>query len=194
MPTGTSSRALAPAEIGDRLRAQFGDDILDVQDQSGHAVVSVTPSRYRELAQFLRDDPDLALDYFDFSAGVDMGGGPSASEDGEEGEAAAPSGPRFQVITHLFSIRHNHHVRLKVGLDGDEPRCQSLSSIYAGANWHERETWELFGIVFEGHPHLVKLLLPEPFEGHPLRKDFELMSRVAKPWPGAVEGEEDEEE
>ena len=108
--------------------------------------------------------------------------------------ARTPSGPRFQVITHLFSTAHNHHVRLKVGLDGDEPTCQSLSAVYAGANWHERETWELFGIVFEGHPHLVKLLLPEPFEGHPLRKDFELMSRVAKPWPGAVEGEEEEEE
>jgi NADH-quinone oxidoreductase subunit C len=194
MPTSTSGRTLAPAEIGDRVRAQFGDDVTAVEDQFGHAVITVSPARYRELAQFLRDDPDLALDYFDFSAGVDMGGGP-APEGAEEAEAAeAPSsGPRFQVITHLFSTRHNHHVRLKVGL-GDGEACQSLSSVYPGANWHERETWELFGIVFEGHPHLVKLLLPEPFEGHPLRKDFELMSRVAKPWPGAVEGEEEEEE
>ena len=62
-----------------------------------------------------------------------------------------------------------------------------------GANWCERETWELFGIAFDGHPHLVKLVLPEQFEGHPLRKSFALMSREAKPWPGAVEGEEVED-
>jgi NADH-quinone oxidoreductase subunit C len=60
----------------------------------------------------------------------------------------------------------------------------TISDLYPGANWHERETWELFGIGFEGHPQLVKLLLPEQFEGHPLRKDFKLMTRVAKPWPG----------
>jgi NADH-quinone oxidoreductase subunit C len=164
------------ADIGDRLRAQFGDDILDLQEEFGHAVVSVAPGRYEELARFLRDDPDFALDFFDFTGGVDLG---------EQG---------LEVITHLFSTSHNHHVRLRVACDKESPRCPSLSAVYAGANWHERETWELFGIVFDDHPHLVKLLLPEPFEGHPLRKDFELMSRVAKPWPGAVEGEEEEEE
>src|SRR5438477_9041220 len=120
MPTSTSGRTLAPAEIGDRVRAQFGDDVTAVDEQFGHAVITVGPHRYRELAQFLRDEPDIACDYFDFSAGVDMGGGP-APEGSEEAEAAeapeAPSsGPRFQVITHLFSTRHNHHVRLKVGL------------------------------------------------------------------------------
>jgi NADH-quinone oxidoreductase subunit C len=178
MPTGTTGRTLAPAEIGDLLRAQFGDDILSVEEQFGHAVVSVTPGRYRELALFLRDDPDLDLDYYDFTAGVDFGE--------ERG---------FQVITHLFSTRNNHHVRLKVAVpDRESPSCQTLSGVYAGANWGERETWELFGIVFEGHPHLVKLLLPEPFEGHPLRKDFELMTRVVKPWPGEAEGEEVEDE
>jgi NADH-quinone oxidoreductase subunit C len=168
--------ALDPAAMGERLRAQFGDDVEDVADQFGHAVVTVKPARYREIAEFLRDDPDLALDYFDFTAGVDLG---------ESG---------FQVITHLYSTGHNHHVRLKVALGAEDPVCPTLSDIYAGANWHERETWELFGVRFEGHPHLVKLLLPEPFEGHPLRKDFELMTRVAKPWPGAPEGEEIEDD
>src|ERR671931_676432 len=170
------AQALSPTEIGERLRAQFGDAIQDVADQAGHAVVTVVPERYPEVAEFLRDDPDLDLDFFDFTGGVDFG---------DRG---------FQVVTHLYSTIHSHHVRLKVVLPREDPRCPTLSSVYPGANWHERETWELFGIAFEGHPHLVKLLLPEPFEGHPLRKDFELMSRVAKPWPGAVEGEEEEEE
>ena len=168
--------ALQPAEIGDRLRAQFGEDVLDVTDQFGHAVIGVAPARYREIATFLRDDPDLSLDYFDVTAGVDLG---------DEG---------FEVITHLYSTRHNHHVRLKVRCGRENPTCPTLSGVYPGANWGERETWELFGVHFEGHPHLVKLLLPEPFEGHPLRKDFELMTRVAKPWPGAPEGEELEDE
>ena len=88
---------------------------------------------------------------------------------------------------------NNHRVRLKVPCDASDPHCPTVSDIWAGANWHERETHELFGIVFDGHPHLVKLVLPEQFEGHPLRKDFVLMSREAKPWPGATEGEEVEE-
>jgi NADH-quinone oxidoreductase subunit C len=81
-------------------------------------------------------------------------------------------------------------VRLKVQCDAAEPHCPTISDIWPGANWFEREAWELFGIVFDGHPHLVKLVLPEQFEGHPLRKDFALMTREAKPWPGEAEGEE----
>ncbi|MBI4261417.1 MAG: NADH-quinone oxidoreductase subunit C [Actinobacteria bacterium] len=171
-----SRSPLAPPEIAERLRARFGEDVLDHQDVFGHAVVTVTPARYREVVAFLRDDRELAFDFFDFLGGVDYG---------ERG---------IEVVTHLYSTVHNHHVRVKVRAESEDARVPTISDLYAGANWHEREAWELFGVSFEGHPHLVKLLLPEPFEGHPLRKDFELMSRVAKPWPGAVEGEEEEEE
>jgi NADH-quinone oxidoreductase subunit C len=72
----------------------------------------------------------------------------------------------------------------------DNPTLQTLSGVWRGANWHERETWELFGVLFEGHPHLVKLLLPSDFEGYPMRKEFLLMTREAKEWPGAKEPEE----
>jgi NADH-quinone oxidoreductase subunit C len=172
----SSQRPLPPPEIETRLRAQFGDDVLSFEDQHRHAVVTITPARYREAVKFLRDDPDLAFDYCDFSAGVDLG---------DEG---------FEVVTHLFSTSHIHNVRVKVKLPHEDPVCPTISDLYAGVNWHERETREMFGIEFEGHPQPVKLLLPEPFEGNPLRKDFPLMSREAKPWPGAVEGEEEEEE
>lgn len=172
----SSPRPLPPPEIETRLRAQFGDDVVSFEDQHGHAVVQVTPERYREVTKFLRDEPDLAFDYCDFSAGVDLG---------DEG---------FEVVTHLYSTSHVHNVRVKVKLPHEDPVCPTISDLYAGANWHERETREMFGIEFEGHPQPVKLLLPEPFEGNPLRKDFPLMSREAKPWPGAVEGEEEEEE
>jgi len=144
----------------------------------GHAVLTVSPDRLVEMARFLRDDPDLAFDYFEFLAGVDY----------------MPKGGGFEVITHLYSTRHVHHVRLKVECPAEDPHCPTLREVWSGADWHEREANEMFGIVFDGHPHLVKLLLPEQFEGNPLRKDFALMSREAKPWPGAVpEGEEIEE-
>ena len=172
-----SPNRLSPAEITDRLRAQFGQDVVDAQDVHGHAVFGVTPARYAEIARFLRDEPDLAFDYFDFLGAVDY----------------TPKGRGFEVATHLYSTRHGHHVRLKVECDPADPHCPTLSGLWPGADWHEREANEMFGIVFDGHSHLVKLLLPEQFEGHPLRKDFALMTREAKPWPGATEGEEIEE-
>jgi NADH-quinone oxidoreductase subunit C len=100
----------------------------------------------------------------------------------------------MEVVTHLHSTSLGHDARVKVRLPAEEPTCPTISDLYATANWHEREAAEMFGIVFEGHPLPVKLLLPEPFDGHPLRKDFPLMSREAKPWPGAAEGDEEEEE
>jgi NADH:ubiquinone oxidoreductase subunit C len=171
-----SRSPLRPTEIFQRLRAQFGDDILATEEVHGHAVVNVRPGRYQELAAFLRDDPALDFDFFDFLTGVDY----------------QPKGRGFEVVTHLYSNRRNHHVRLKVACEAENPRCPTLSGVWDGANWCERETAELFGIEFEGHPHLVKLVLPEQFEGHPLRKDFILMTREAKPWPGGVEGAEEE--
>ncbi len=168
---------LKPPEVGERLRAQFGEDVSDVTDQDGHAVMTISVGRFRELVQTLRDDPDFDCDYFDFSSAVDY-----------------PEQGQLEVVTHLYSNARNHNIRVKVRVPRDEPRCPSIADLYPGANWSERETWELFGVVFEDHPHLVKLVLPEPFEGYPLRKDFVLMSRRAKPWPGAPEGEEEEEE
>jgi len=173
----SSPSRLSPAEIADRLRAQFGDDVQAADDVHGHAVIRVSPGRYQEMARFLRDEPDLGFDYFDFLAGVDY----------------TPKGGGYEVVAHLYSTRNNQNVRLKVECAAEEPRCPTLSGLWPGADWHEREAAELFGIVFDGHPHLVKLLLPEQFEGHPLRKDFALMTREAKPWPGAVEAEEIEE-
>jgi NADH-quinone oxidoreductase subunit C len=173
----SSPSRLSPADIADRLRAQFGQDLTADDDVHGHPVATVAPGRLQELALLLRDDPELDFDFFDFLAGVDY----------------TPKGRGYEVVTHVYSTRHNHHVRFKVECDAANPHCPSISEVWPGANWFERETWELFGIVFDGHPHLVKLVLPEQFDGHPLRKDFVLMTREAKPWPGEVEGEEEEE-
>jgi NADH-quinone oxidoreductase subunit C len=173
----SSPSPLSTTEIAERLRAQFGDDILATEDVHGHAVATVKSERYQEVARFLRDEPELGFDLFDFLAVVDY----------------TPKGGGFQVVAHLYSTTNNHNARLKVDCDAAEPHCPTLSELWPGANWHEREAAELFGVVFDGHPHLMKLLLPEQFEGHPLRKDFALMSREAKPWPGATEDEEIDE-
>ena len=166
---------LSPPDVEGRLRARFGEDLVEFADAFGHASATVSVGRYREVIEFCRDEPDLDCDYCEFVSGVDLG---------EEG---------FEVVTHLWSTHHHHNVRIKARLSRDEPVCPSIWDLYAGANWHERETMEMFGIEFTGHPQPVKLLLPEPFEGNPLRKDFVLMTRVAKPWPGESEIEEDAE-
>ncbi len=97
---------------------------------------------------------------------------------------------RFQVFARLYSIRRKLGVTLKADLDDDEPRVASIHDIYFGADWHERETWEMYGFLFEGHPRLTHIYLPGEFEGFPLRKDFPLLAREVKPWPGIVDVED----
>jgi NADH-quinone oxidoreductase subunit C len=162
-------------EMEQRLRARLGDGVLGFEDRFGHAVVRIAVEHYRDTAGFLRDDPDFAMDFLDLTCAVDYG------EDGME------------IVTHLYSTQHHHQVRILVRCPAQDLHCPTLSDIYPGANWHERETTEMFGVTFDGHPLPVKLLLAEGFEGHPLRKDFSLMSREVKPWPGATEGEDEEE-
>ena len=169
---------LSPDEAGSRLRARFGDDVVDVAEQHGHVVATVTRERYHDVCRFLRDEPEFACDYADFTSGVDWGE--------ERG---------FEVLTHLFSTGAPPQPAGQGGAARRRRRSiATVSDLWPTCDWHERETAEMFGIRFQGHPQPVKLLLAEPFEGHPMRKDFPLMTREAKPWPGAVEGEEDEEE
>ncbi len=100
---------------------------------------------------------------------------------------------RFQVFCRLANVRRHTEPHLEVTIKADLPdddlRVASLVPLFAGANWHERECWEMFGITFDGHPGLRHLYLPGEFEGHPLRKDFPLLARLVKPWPGIVDVE-----
>lgn len=96
---------------------------------------------------------------------------------------------RFQVFARLYSTARHEGVILKADLDPDAPRVATWSDLYPGADWCERETWEMYGFAFDGHPNLIKLYLPGEFEGFPLRKDFPLLSREVKPWPGLVDVE-----
>ncbi|MBN99806.1 MAG: hypothetical protein CL438_03955 [Acidimicrobiaceae bacterium] len=96
---------------------------------------------------------------------------------------------RFQLICRVYSISRKIGVMIKADLPDNDPRALSLIPIYAGANWHEREAREMFGLTFDEHPDLRNIYLPGDFEGHPLRKDYPLLSRRMKPWPGIVDVE-----
>ena len=106
---------------------------------------------------------------------------------------------RFQVFARYFSVESCRGLIVKADLDDSDPRVPTLTKVYAGADWHERETWEMYGFWIDGHPHLVHLYLPGGFEGYPMRKDFPLLAREVKPWPGLtnvepIAGSADEEE
>jgi NADH-quinone oxidoreductase subunit C len=153
--------------------------------------------------------------FFDFVAGIDwlpspFGRDMDAQEDHEVNGTEAKEPPamttgyaggdtRFQVFARVYSIERQLGVTIKADLPDDDLRIDSLVSTYAGANWHERETAEMYGIEFVGHPNPQRLYLPLGFEGHPLRKDFPLLARRVKPWPGIADvepmpgGDDDEE-
>jgi NADH-quinone oxidoreductase subunit C len=178
----SQTRPMAPEALADHLLERLGKHVVDHVIQYGQLTVTVVPEALPGAVQLCRDDPRLAFDFFDFMTGVDE------REDG------------FAVITHLYSVRHRHHIQIRALATGgrDEPRLPTISHLYAGANWHEREAYDMFGVVFDGHPRLLpRILTVENFEGFPLRKDFLLMTREVKPWPGlkepkAVEDTDDE--
>lgn len=162
------------------------------------------------------DDADVAPESPEAGAEDGAGGADGASGagtgttnvnvDAADDEPAAPTvqtglaggESRFQVMLRLTSSTEHRSVVFRADLTDDSPTVASISSIYGGANWHERETWEMFGFWFDGHPNLIHIYLPGSFEGYPLRKDFPLLAREVKPWPGLINvepiaGEADEE-
>ncbi|HEX5596749.1 MAG TPA: NADH-quinone oxidoreductase subunit C [Micromonosporaceae bacterium] len=164
---------MTPEEIGARLAGALAESDVTVGVSGGEAyaraTVDVPIGSWRAAVQAARDDAELACDFFDWLSAVD-----------EE-----VSG--FDVVAHLWSTRHRHGVLLRTRVPRDGAEVPSIVDLFPGADWHERETHEMFGIGFAGRPDPQPLLLPPQFEGHPLRKEFVLASRVAKPWPGAKE-------
>jgi len=165
---------MTPEEVGERLAGLLGEAGLQPQavatSVSGggthaRAAVDVPASSWPAAARIARDG--LGLNFFDWLSAVD---------DLDEG---------FTIVAHLWSTGERFGVLLRTRIPRDAATLESIVGVYPGAAWHERETCEMFGIGFPGD--LPSLLLAPEFEGHPLRKDFVLASRVAKPWPGAKE-------
>jgi NADH-quinone oxidoreductase subunit C len=118
--------------------------------------VYIERSALREACGLLRDDTNCPFNFLSDVTCVDW----------------YPTQPRFEVIYHLFSISNKERVRLKVRLNGEAPAVESVTSVWPAANYFEREVFDLFGVRFTGHPYLRRLLMPEEWEGHPLRKDY----------------------
>ncbi|HKH26577.1 MAG TPA: NADH-quinone oxidoreductase subunit C [Acidimicrobiia bacterium] len=185
-------------ELLARLERELGDGIVESADAFGMLVVRVKPDAWRRAAEVSKRE--LECDYLSFIAGIDW---QPAPREGEEagGDTSSPVQPtemtfgvagsagRLQVFAHVESTKRRWGVTLKTDVDERDPRAESWVTTYPGADWHERECWEMFGVAFDGHPSLRHLYLPSEFEGHPLRKDYPLLARVVKPWPGLVDVE-----
>ncbi|WP_412098927.1 NADH-quinone oxidoreductase subunit C [Micromonospora sp. BRA006-A] len=169
---------MTPEEVGRRVVALLApvEATASVSGGQGYAraTVDVPLANWADAVRAARDDAELELDFLDWLSAVDE------LADG------------FDVVLHLWSVRHRHGLLLRTRVPRDTPVVASVVDLFPGAAWHERETHEMFGIDFAGHGELRPLLLPPEFEGHPLRKEFVLASRVAKPWPGAKEPGESE--
>src|SRR3970282_440129 len=144
-----------------RLRGPWGARVLETHNHLGDHTAVVARGGIVDALTFCRDDAELRFDMLMDLTAVDYLKFPGRED-----------GPRFDVVYHLYSVAHNHRVRLKVRVEQDAPLVPTATGLWPIANWLEREVWDMFGIRFEGHPDLRRLLMYEEFVGHPLREDY----------------------
>ena len=143
-----------PTELADRVRGRFADVLVAREE----VTAIVGRDDLLDALVTLRDDPELSFDFLSSLTATDW-----PNQD-----------PRFWVAYELRSMTAKHRLRLKVGVPGSDPHIPSVTALFPTANWHEREVFDFYGIVFDGHPDLTRILLPDDWEGFPLRKDEEL--------------------
>ena len=185
------------AGVLDQFRGELGDALVDSHLLPGDDLwLRIRTDAWRAAGVAARQ---LGFDYFCFLSAMDwmpspFGRGeddptqPPPERDDTIRQGYAGGETRFQLLARVGDVKRHVSVTLKVDVP-DSLVIESWVPVYAGANWHERETWEMFGITFAGHPDLRHIYLPLGFEGFPLRKDFPLLARMVKPWPGIVDVE-----
>ncbi len=198
------------ADLLARLAAEIGAEaVLESAEACGDLVVRVALDAWANAAAACRRT--LGFDYLCFISGIDWMPMPAVGGDDATTDTSAPTQPtettygvagsagRFQAFARVLSTRvARSGLTLKVDVPTANPHLPSWCATFPGADWHERECWEMYGFIFDGHPSLRHLYLPHEFEGFPLRKDFPLLAREVKPWPGLVNvegmpGEADDE-
>ena len=153
--TAGMSDAMTPEEIHARLKDRFGEAVAEWRPAAqGESWVAVSAGNLVEMARFLRDDPTLAFDFLRIVSGVDRG-------------------EHLSSMYHLYSYTHFHSVTLRVDVPREAPLVPSVAGVWSAAEWHERESFDMVGLEYEGHPNPRRILLPEDWEGYPLRKDYE---------------------
>jgi NADH-quinone oxidoreductase subunit C len=145
-------------ELTKRYKSRFGDAILETWTDRNQAILVVARQKLTQIARFSRDDEEF--DYLVDLTAVDW---PRREK-------------RFDIVLNLYSFKKNRRLRLKVQATAEEP-VPSVTGIWSTANWLEREVYDMFGIIFEGHPDLKRLLLPEEWQGYPLRKDYDILTQ-----------------
>ncbi len=148
-------------EILEALKTAGADPSAEIAASVDQPTLVVARERIVDVCKALHDTPSLRFECLDLTA-VDFW----------------PGEPRFQVVYHMASLEHGQRLRLKVYLPGEDAHVATVSALWPGTNWMEREVFDLFGIVFDGHPDLRRVLMPEDWEGHPLRKDYPVQIRM----------------
>ena len=148
---------MTPKEIYEHLTEQFGDSVLNLDTElAGDPSVHVVPTAIAEVSEYLSQTERLAFDSLMCLSGADL----NAKEE------------NLYVVYHLYSMKHRHSVVLKTAVPKTEPHLSTVSHIWRTADWHEREAYDLYGILFNGHTDLRRILLPDDWDGYPLRKDY----------------------
>lgn len=145
--------------VVEKLTSKFPDSVLEVKEFRNETTVHIKKEDIVSVCTFLRDDESSRFDYCSDICGAD---------------AYTPEN-RFEVIYHLYSIPLKHRIRLKVFVDESDLRCPSVTSVWPGAEWPERETYDMIGVHFDGNKDMRRMYMPEEFEYYPLRKDFPMM-------------------
>jgi NADH-quinone oxidoreductase subunit C len=150
---------MEPLQIAEGLKTKFPDDVLSIDEYRGQVSLLVKKYNILDICRYLHDTPEISMDHLRDLTAVDYLGKKDV---------------RFEVVYHLYSIEHRNMLRLKAQVSEDDCSIKSVVPVWQGADCHERECYDLFGVSFEGHPDLRRILLPEDWEGHPLRKDYPL--------------------
>ena len=158
--------------LADHAAEKFGDAVLGARQAAGELTLEIRADSLRRVCSVLRTNPMFSFEQLIDLCGVDYLGYAAESPGG------ARVGPRFAVVYHLLSIARNQRLRLRVFANDEMPVVDSVVDIWNSANWYEREVFDLFGIVFDGHPDLRRILTDYGFIGHPFRKDFPLIGQV----------------
>jgi NADH-quinone oxidoreductase subunit C len=204
-PPTDAAEAAADAEAAallERARTALGETLVGSHIAAGELWLRVDRESWSDLATWLRDE---GFTFFSFLSAIDWMPSPFGRDmDSTVDNVLDPPEPRetpptetgvsggdtrFQLLARVSDVASGRSVIAKADLSTDDLRAPSWVPAYPGADWHEREAWEMFGIDFDGHPGLRHIYLPGEFEGHPLRKDYPLLARRVKPWPGLVDVE-----
>lgn len=184
-PSETETQPHAESEVGPLQ--ELADRVADALGGTAEVqfdTVKVRLARDKWVEAHLKARDELDLVFFSWLSAIDwsneVAAGDPLNEEVDE---------HIEVVSALSDLTDGNLVILSTDLESDSPTLPTLVEVFAGANWHEREAYEMFGIDFEGHPNLIHLYLPDAFMGNPLRKSYPLLSREVKPWPGKVDVE-----